>query len=59
MAKEPPNTPDRGDRVIARGKPGREGKLTKYDPASNWGTVAWDDAGGPRTCHRFELQKAG
>lgn len=57
MAKAPPNVPDRGDRVIARGKPGREGILKKYDPESQWSTVDWDDGAGPRTCHRFELMR--
>lgn len=57
MPKAPPNTPDRHDRVIARGKPAREGVMTKYDPETDWCAVVWDDAGGPKTCHRFELQK--
>lgn len=57
MAKAPPNVPDRGDRVIARGKPGRYGVLQKYDPETEWSTVAWEDGAGPRTCHRFELMR--
>ncbi|MFG6080446.1 hypothetical protein ACEUZ9_001027 [Paracoccus litorisediminis] len=57
MAKSPPNIPDRHDRVRLRGRPGREGVLAKFDPDSDWSTVAWDDGAGPRMCHRFELEK--
>ncbi len=57
MSKTPPNVPERGDRVHLRGRPGREGRLLKYDPASQWSTVAWDDGKGPKTCHRYEIER--
>ncbi len=57
MAKEPPNTPVKGDRVQERGKPGREGLIVKWDPNGRWSTVEGDDGGGPRLCHRFGLER--
>ncbi|KHQ51089.1 hypothetical protein OA50_04460 [Mameliella alba] len=59
MAKEPPNTPTRGDRVKRRGRDdGRRGNLSKMDDATKWATVEWDDGGGPRMCHLFELERS-
>ncbi len=57
MPKAPPNTPSKGDRVAQRGRPYRLGRLIKAEPEGEWVTVEWDDGGGPRVCHRFELEK--
>ena len=57
MAKAPPNAPTRKDRVRLRGKgPLRQGVVEKCDDSSKWATVVWDDGGGPRNCHLFELE---
>jgi hypothetical protein len=55
--KAPPNIPERGDLASLRGNPARFGVVSKYDPETNWATVEWDDGGGPRLCHRFELER--
>ena len=57
MSKKPQNVPERGDRVQLRGRPQFAGMLKKYDPESNWATVEWDGDKGPKTCHRFELER--
>ena len=57
MAKAPPNTPARRDRVRLRGRGDGIGTLTKMDDDTKWCTVEWDGA-GPRICHLHELEKA-
>lgn len=59
--REPPNTPGKGDRVRFRGRPGREGLVTKVNPTpGEWDcTVEWDDSPTPMLCHRFELERVG
>lgn len=58
MAKEPPNTPSKGDRCRKRGQSGMVGIVEKVDPIEvgwNWCTVLWDN-GRHEMCHRFELE---
>lgn len=57
MAKAPPNTPKKGDRVFLRGRPGRAGMMLKWDTETRWCTVQWDDGGGPHIAHLFELER--
>ena len=59
MAKAPPNTPERGDRVIERGKPDRRGWVVKHDPRPGkmWVTVKWDDSTKQMLCHKHSLEK--
>ena len=58
MARTPPNTPGRGDRVKARGQGGeRLGRLVKMNDATKWATIAWDDNGGPKMAHLHELER--
>ena len=55
--KGPPDIPERNDRCCLRANPQQVGTLIKYDPDNNWSTVNWDNAFGPKLCHRFELKK--
>lgn len=58
VLREPPNTPNRGDRCRRRGVVGaRVGVMAKLDPVSNWCTIVWDDGSGMTICHRFELER--
>lgn len=57
--KAPPDLPERGERCCLRGSPSATGMLAKYDPASQWSTVEWDDGvNAPKVVHRFELRRA-
>ena len=59
MAKAPPNTPEKGDRCIERGKPDRVGTMIKHDPrpGKHWVTVEWDNTTKPMICHKHSLEK--